>query len=726
MQKTELQECKEQLGFIQNQVEALSLRIQKLEFEEKGQVQGVCAQQNAASVRRNNVANMDQCGGFWEVRKPRSNASRRKEQNEARIKEIKNQFRHVEGQVGKNLFAVLASLLILIGVGIFIANIYESIPEAVKLCVIYLFGFGLLGSGLKLHQKKGNRFWLGVASCGAAELLVSIIASYTYFKVISLPITYLFVLVWVAGTFALTKVHASLFKIISYIGFVVSMMFGMSMLAITDGLVFVTLFGSFVGLAACFVLSHPQLVKVNLVFLYCNTFALMMFQTDHFYWNEASLLQSVPVDLSVFIIFAIIGFHVMHLFRFQDLKLSYSIYSCVTFYCMGIALEDILFDVFYAIMIFVSMVLWISNILKSGANKEGRVFAIFSIIFMAGINIDCLFESDLEGYFTTRLLLVVPILLFVYLYGKTNDHTSMVAALTYFVFFAISDYGQHSIVCVLVAMGIFCWIKAKDKYGEIYKNIWYVFGAVWLVYGFEFVGQQVIEANEWIVDYPRGLVRKTFESLAIFVLTALNLFRIRKEIISEKGYSRSINSVVLNIVNGFLFVYGVDILTSRLEYEIPIEVGLLVCNRWIIMFLLIVATFAILSSSVVHSIKSGWADQYLTMFHCIKFTVYFWIIVGIFTDDAIGISVLLLMLAIASIMVGFKLRSKAARFYGLALSLLCTVSLVLSSISFHSSMQVAGGVILCGVLCFVISFIYSKASKLLGEAAGGGFDADHV
>ena len=56
--------------------------------------------------------------------------------------------RNLEGAIGRNLFAVLASVLVLIGVGVFISTIYEQIPEIVKIAAIYLFGFGLLGVGL--------------------------------------------------------------------------------------------------------------------------------------------------------------------------------------------------------------------------------------------------------------------------------------------------------------------------------------------------------------------------------------------------------------------------------------------------------------------------------------------------------------------------------------------------------------------------------------------------
>ena len=92
--------------------------------------------------------------------------------------------------------------------------------------------------------------------------------------------------------------------------------------------------------------------------------------------------------------------------------------------------------------------------------------------------------------------------------------------------------------------------------------------------------------------------------------------------------------------------------------------------------------------------------------------MYFWAVLAILDSPNILIHISLLLVAIFAVAVGFRLGHKAVRVYGLALSLLDVVSLVLFNIDYGNSLQLAGGIVLCGALCFVISFIYSRLSKV--------------
>lgn len=101
----------------------------------------------------------------------------------------------------------------------------------------------------------------------------------------------------------------------------------------------------------------------------------------------------------------------------------------------------------------------------------------------------------------------------------------------------------------------------------------------------------------------------------------------------------------------------------------------------------------------------------------VKFSLYCWLVLSLLDSPSILVNIALLVIAILAIGVGFRLEHKAVRIYGLVLSLLDVVSLVLFNIDFSNSLQLAGGIILCGGLCFVISFIYSRISKLTRQDA---------
>jgi uncharacterized membrane protein len=73
--------------------------------------------------------------------------------------------------------------------------------------------------------------------------------------------------------------------------------------------------------------------------------------------------------------------------------------------------------------------------------------------------------------------------------------------------------------------------------------------------------------------------------------------------------------------------------------------------------------------------------------------------------------VALLVLSILWILAGFGLSAKAVRIYGLVITNISIVKLLLLDITYNSTLEKAAGFFVCGVLCFVISFIYSRIDR---------------
>jgi xanthine/uracil permease len=119
----------------------------------------------------------------------------------------------------------------------------------------------------------------------------------------------------------------------------------------------------------------------------------------------------------------------------------------------------------------------------------------------------------------------------------------------------------------------------------------------------------------------------------------------------------------------------------------------------------------ILSHSLWYTFKIRGSNRNLMVWQFVKFSLYCWLVLSLLDSPGILVNIALLVIAIGAIGVGFRLGHKSVRVYGLVLSLLDVVSLVLLNIDYSNSLQLAGGIILCGGLCFVISFIYSKISK---------------
>jgi uncharacterized membrane protein len=92
----------------------------------------------------------------------------------------------------------------------------------------------------------------------------------------------------------------------------------------------------------------------------------------------------------------------------------------------------------------------------------------------------------------------------------------------------------------------------------------------------------------------------------------------------------------------------------------------------------------------------------------IKYTVAAIIILGVCSAPGFVFSITYLLIAITSIVIGFKKENKPIRIYGLILSMFSIVKLILWDISYNSLPIRALGFLVCGMLCFAISFIYHK------------------
>ncbi|MBQ2605131.1 MAG: DUF2339 domain-containing protein [Clostridia bacterium] len=131
-------------------------------------------------------------------------------------------------------------------------------------------------------------------------------------------------------------------------------------------------------------------------------------------------------------------------------------------------------------------------------------------------------------------------------------------------------------------------------------------------------------------------------------------------------------------------------------------------------FILIILTLALyyLLARIVFKEESKSAHIVLG----ITFTVLANIILhGLMTasDAAYIYTALTMVIALMSIVIGFKFRSKSLRIYGLILSMLCVLKLGIFDIGSENSLARVGAFVIGGIICFIISGIYNAVEKRL-------------
>jgi hypothetical protein len=95
----------------------------------------------------------------------------------------------------------------------------------------------------------------------------------------------------------------------------------------------------------------------------------------------------------------------------------------------------------------------------------------------------------------------------------------------------------------------------------------------------------------------------------------------------------------------------------------------------------------------------------------IKFTILLIVVMKSFDTASFIVSIGCFVLAIVSIVLGFAFRYKSLRIYGLVLSMLSVLKLLLVDMAYGSMVERAVGFFVSGMLCFAISLIYNTIDK---------------
>jgi hypothetical protein len=155
--------------------------------------------------------------------------------------------------------------------------------------------------------------------------------------------------------------------------------------------------------------------------------------------------------------------------------------------------------------------------------------------------------------------------------------------------------------------------------------------------------------------------------------------------------------IMLNLINAVLMFFAV--------WQIRL------CHDDAFMLINIITALALFSVNSINLIRKYNNNMVAGIYVGVKYTLLMVTILVSLDAPNIVISISCLVLAILSILVGFKLMFKSLRVYGLALSILSVVKLILIDINYNKLVARAAGFFICGILCFAISLVYSELDK---------------
>lgn len=306
-----------------------------------------------------------------------------------------------------------------------------------------------------------------------------------------------------------------------------------------------------------------------------------------------------------------------------------------------------------------------------GRWKRQNVYLGAGIVYMAGLP---LFIWSTYNINSVEALVMLAVLYGVFLYtGRKSDP----------VWFNAIGY----IVLCLTSMRLVY---------DISRDLWETFTDFRsLTYYDPETSELKTSLNEMIRTYSS---LTTFYIIAIvhLILSKLEYFgkdQVIAKVIAKKisiGKVGTIEGIMLGI-NAILMFAGCSLMyiTDQIPWKLPV-------------ILITILLFLINSKNLLAKHKH--AGFYIAF----KYTVLMLCILNSYDVVDYATSICLLVFAIISIIAGFYKDTISFRLYGLVLSMISIVKLIMFDIKYDSTVENAVSFFVSGVLCFVISFIYNR------------------
>ena len=602
---------------------------------------------------------------------------------------------------GRSFMGIFASVLIFISLIIFATLVLPYLDDDMKLIGLYVLSFGILGAGLFLyHKNKSNKFFIAVIGCGIGSLYISLLLSNLYFKMLGDIALYCFILIWAVLVKSLSRIKNLVFEIIGQVGIFIATILG-TILCIFDGDD-----KKFFVLTVFYLLSSCVFSEIDIAYLkYMTRFRKSTDdgQTpcyEHRFCSHISKSLNAVIFLIGFVFMGASGFKTAGILIFMlYLLLEYYFTfreTCrhgLAFQMLTVANTFLMINFFREVRLipedYSDIFIYLAAIaVLFYAEKKNAGFKLYTLIWCAILAfMGCLSNHWLREHLYVYLT-VIPFLL----YGKwKNRKMYLNTGVAYLggLWVLITSYeysGYRSIECFIMIAAVcaaFLYICHKAEFVGV-KMAGYILLCLTII---EFVSDAAFtlmkdfnRLNFYEIEY----ISSKSKLIAFFTIAPAHL------VLSKRNYfgtKKSVEGMMLAI-NALLMAAGC-IFMHDMPWQIP--------TILITVLLFLVNTKKLLP-------KHKFVGYYVTF----KYTILMISILGAFHAENYIISICLLLFAIASIVAGFYKDTASFRLYGLILSMISIIKLILIDIHYDSALKNALSFFVCGVLCFVISFIYHK------------------
>ncbi|MCH5250382.1 MAG: DUF2339 domain-containing protein, partial [Lachnospiraceae bacterium] len=596
---------------------------------------------------------------------------------------------------------------------IFATLILPHLTDTLKMLAMYIASIAVLSAGLLLHKKnKNNLFYIAIIGCGAGSLYLSLLLSNIYFEVIGDLALYGLILLWAVFVKYLTKIKHYVFTIIGQAGIFIASVLGTMMCVFESDPQKYFVLSIFYFISA-FVFSNvsttylmpllrsrendeqPALslssYESNLCTHICKTLNVGVFASGFLSLEHAIHRHSASSGPSALIIFNVVLFIIYllaeYFFSYKEKckdGLAFQILTMANTILAIVLINDLDLFTINQVCVFIYLA-GIATLLY--VEKKDAGYTIFSQICCPFL---ILFGCVLNPWMREHLYIYLTAVPFM-LYGQWKKKGFYLGVgIAYWVLLPLAIWAEHYncieyLIVMAVVYGVFLYTcrKTEQTWYKITGYLVLCYTTLTLVYdiSYTFMGSRSTPTNARLL---------TFLLLAVIhlVLNKLKYF----------GREQAVE-VMMIAINAFLMVGGCLGMydTDAIFLKLPV-------------ILVTILLFMINSKELLS--KHKYAGYYVAL----KYTALMLCIINSYDAVDYVTSICLLVFAVISIVTGFYKDMIAFRLYGLILSMLSVVKLIMFDIKYDSTIESAVSFFISGVLCFVISFIYNRIDgKLRGK-----------
>ena len=601
--------------------------------------------------------------------------------------------RDYEKLFGRNFMGIFASVLIFISLIIFATLMLPYLTDTIKLIGLYVISFAILAAGyIPSRKNRTNKFFTALIGCGIGSLYISLLLSDLYFKVIGDMTLYILILVWAVLVKYLPGLKNMVFHIIGQSGILIATILGTALCVHdADAAKYFVLTVFYFISAVVFAGRDRTNYMQNLCNHICKAMNLIVFLVG--------LALMKPTELRV------INILVIMLYMLAEFYFSYreeyrhgiafqllTIVNSVTFIWLFHLTELFSKDTTYLFM-YIAAITLLFYVYKKHAAYE----IISEIFFLAVIYLGChnhpFIQNHLYAYLT-----VIPAMI----YGKIKDKKlylyaglaftvellipNLSAANGYRAFtitnFFPDRYVEYLIMTAITYLTFLFICRTTDQ--TCFKTIGYILINLILAILVHDIAYRFM--RDYNAEHIRTIEYITIKAnlISFFILALIHPVLTR---LSYFGTSKPIEYMLL-VINALLMIAGC------------IGIG---CRPWKAATIMITALLFLINSR-----RLLLRDQRSGYYIAFKYTVFMVCVLNSYDVVNYMISISLLLFAILSIIIGFYRNNITFRLYGLVLSMISIVKLIMIDIQYDSTIENAVSFFVSGVLCFAISFIYHK------------------